>query len=420
MQVTGIIAEYNPFHNGHQYQLETIRQKTHADYILVAMSGNFLQRGVPAIMDKYARAQIALSCGADLVLELPALWSCASAEYFASAGVALMEKTGVVTALGYGTECAETDLPLLFRLAKLLSSEPAAYRKLLQSEQKKGRSFPAARAAALRALLPKLPAGEPENLLASPNNILALEYEKALRRRFQTPHRSITTFPLRRIGAGYHDERQNTAFPSASAIRRFLLSGENEPDFLKTALPEKAFRILENYRSEYPLLSEASFSAVLGYRLWELQKKGYDAYADCSKALSNRILNHLEEYTDFSRFCHLLKTRELTYTRISRALLHILLHQTEADYAFGQKLDYIPYLRVLGFRKSAVSLLSAIKKEASVPMITKPADASFLLPKDAYRIFEMDQRAADLYRQTMTAVSGKTVPSECRRELIRL
>ncbi len=526
MLVAGIIAEYDPFHNGHEYHLNTLRRKTGADHIIVALGGSFLQRGVPAMIDKYARAQMALSCGADLVLEIPALWSCASAEYFAAAGVTLLAKTGVVSALGYGTECSENEQPLLACLARLLLREPDAYRRRLRRLQKEGLSFPAARAAALSALLPELPADTLDTLLSAPNNILAVEYEKALLLRRKTDGFRIASVPIQRIGSGYHDTSSDGPFASASAIRQSLLADAAAADALSGArsdtgsanassaarsdagsanassemrsdigsvdassaarsdigsvdassaarsdrcfadtssaarsdtcsvaassaarsdtcsvaassaarsdtcsaassMPQAAYRILEEYWENCALLDGGSLSPALGYRLWELCGESGSAhdlsrYADCSTELSHRIQNHMEEYRNFSQFCSLLKTRDLTYTRISRTLLHILLHHTKEDYALARKADFVPYLRVLGFRRSSGSLLAAIKKEASVPLITKPADAPLLLSKEAYAVFQKDVEAAELYRRLAASASAsKNVPKhECRRELI--
>lgn len=221
MKIIGIIAEYNPFHNGHAYQITTIRERTGADFVIVAMSGDFVQRGAPAILDKYARAQMALSCGADLVLELPALWATASAEHFAMAGVTLFEKMGLVDGICFG---AETDnLPLLTAIADILADEPEAYRTLLASYLKTGAAFPKARASALAdfvAMHEMHLTDDLHEVLSSPNNILAIEYLKALRRR----HSSMTPYLIRREGSGYHD---TALAPTASAtgIREALLAG---------------------------------------------------------------------------------------------------------------------------------------------------------------------------------------------------
>ena len=208
MNVIGIIAEYNPFHNGHAYQIAHVRKNLHADYIVVATSGDYVQRGEPALLDKYTRARMALSSGADVVLELPVLWSTASAELFADAGISLFEKTGCVNGICFGAESG--DLALLRRIADVLADEPADLKASLKHNLKSGSTFPKAREAALLSYFSgsagqdgALPVSAEalSSLLASPNNILALEYLKALRRRAS----SITPYLLKREGAAYHE-----------------------------------------------------------------------------------------------------------------------------------------------------------------------------------------------------------------------
>lgn len=227
MNVTGIIAEYNPFHNGHLYQLEKARNDTNADYLIVVMSGDFVQRGAPALIDKYTRAKMALENGADLVLELPVLWSTASAEYFAGAGIALLDRIGVTSAVCFG--CETPDQAALLSLARFLAEEPSAYRSALNDALKKGMSYPAARAFAVQTSLSAPLSGDPsilasvtpelaETILASPNNILGLEYCKALFRR----NSQIRPVPIARIGSGYHANNLDTSFASATGIRSYL------------------------------------------------------------------------------------------------------------------------------------------------------------------------------------------------------
>ena len=232
MNVIGIIAEYNPFHNGHAYQIAHVRKNLHADYIVVAASGDYVQRGEPALLDKYTRARMALSSGADVVLELPVLWSTASAELFADAGISLFEKMGCVNGICFGAE--RGDLALLRRIADVLADEPADLKASLKHNLKSGSTFPKAREAALlsyfsgsagqNGALP-VSAEALSSLLASPNNILALEYLKSLRRRAS----SITPYLLKREGAAYHETSIRSGASevpaSASAIRHTLFAG---------------------------------------------------------------------------------------------------------------------------------------------------------------------------------------------------
>ena len=428
MKIIGIIAEYNPFHNGHAYQIEKIRRETGADYIIIAMSGDFVQRGAPALTDKYTRTEMALRCGADLVFELPVLFSCASAEYFARAGVSLFEKTGCTDGLCFG---AETDnLPLLSSLAEFLCEEPPDYRDMLSSYIKNGMTFPQARILALAgsfadAGLPA-PTADPDTLmriLESPNNILAVEYLKALR----LSGSSMRPYVIRREGAGYHDAalhasaggsdaRQVSAFAdrsdapqipaSASGIRKLLLSDfaasrcKNAEAYLASAMPAPAAALLAAGLREYPPVTADDFSAVLGYRLLSMTADELASAADCSPEIANRLQKNRAAFSSFTSFAAACKSRDVTRTRMNRILLHTVLSVTNEDYRHYSAAGYIPYLRILGFRRASAAVLTRIKECASVPMISKLADASLLLPPDAHALLEKDIYASELYAQT--------------------
>ncbi len=396
MKVVGIIAEYNPFHNGHKYQIEELKKQTNADYVIAAMSGNFLQRGVPALCDKYSRTRMALSCGVDLVLELPSIWATASAEYFAQGGVNLLKNTGVVTHLGFGAESDK--LEYMIGIAKVLKHEPPIYKEVLTHKLAEGLSFPAARKFAIKytaALKYNVLCSQEitEPLLELPNNILALEYLKAL-------PRNITPVLIPRKGGSYYSENINIELPSATAIRKTILTSSGEHS-LRAALPTASYSILQNCSMDKALIKPNDISEILGYKLLSMSQTGYADYADCSEDLSNKIQNHLNEYTDYESFCQLLNSKDMTYARISRVLLHILLDIKQSDYTAGKRLGYAPYLRVLGFRKSASPLLSEIKKEASAPLITKVADAASILSPKAYSIFEKDVYTSSIYNQML-------------------
>lgn len=422
MTVIGIIAEYNPFHNGHAYQIEEIRKRTGADYIVIAMSGDFVQRGTPAIIDKYARAQMALSCGADLVLELPTLWATASAEDFAMAGVTLFDKMGCVDGICFG---AETDnLPLLSLLAEILAKEPEDYKKALSSYIKEGLTFPAARAKALCDYLVALPTApsreEIDSIINEPNNILAIEYLKALIRR----NSSITPYLIKREGAGYHDSNIHTTehvssqladasdvfsapTASATAIRGILHSCEHKglkhlTDSLSNAMPKAAQQILMDYLAKSPALCADDFSQILGYRLLTATPESLAKICDCNDDIANRLYRNRESFYSYESFLAQNKSKDVTYTRMSRILLHLLLGMDKEKERTGKDCDYIPYLRVLGFGKKTrdcAPLLATLKQTACVPLITKLADAKNRLPAQALAMLEDDIFAAALYEQ---------------------
>lgn len=414
MKVTGIIAEYNPFHNGHQYQITQAKKQADADYVVVVMSGDFVQRGAPALIDKYTRTRMALSCGADLVLELPVLWACASAEYFAQAGIALLDCLGIVDSVCFGCETPDSDS--FFRLADYLSKEPDSYRLALTDFLKSGINYPKARTMALRSSMPNF-TDELEEILNSPNNILGLEYYKALTRRQSL----IEPLPILRIGKGYHSLDTDCSYASATSIRTLLQTQEalySDLSALSQLMPLAAFEILQESLLSHPLMFEDDFSSFLGYQL--LKQDSFSKYADSSVDLSNRIQNTKLSFTSISSYLEDLKTKEVTYTRLSRLLLHILLDIKEKDYDKYRNLDYVPYAHVLGFRESAAPLMSELKKKCELPLLTTLSQGSKLLNSDAKKLLQKDLLASNIYRLAATQKSGFSIPDEYHRKFLKL
>ena len=417
MKVVGIIAEYNPFHNGHAYQIRRAKELSSADLCIVVMSGNYVQRGVPAVTDKYSRATMALCNGADMVFEIPAIWATASAEYFAYAGITLLDTLGCVDTVCFG--CETVDLSLLHTVAEILVNEPDAFCTSLSYYLKKGYAFPKAREAALLSYMKASDMSmkdSPDLLLASPNNILALEYQKALLRR----HSDIVPLPIQRTDSGYHSTELTEGFSSASAIRHALLQtaplSPDDRQALLSAVPKASADHL--FADDTTLLSEQDFSSMLYYKLLSESETGYTRYADVSTDFSNKITNALRYFTDFQDFCDLLKSKDITHTRISRQLLHILLNIRETDYEIGKKCDYIPYLRLLGFRKSASPLLSVIRKKSSLPILTSPAKDPKKLSPDALAIFQKDVFSSNLYYGMTAQKSGCPQKNEYQRQIL--
>ncbi len=431
MQVNGIITEYNPFHHGHKYQLEESRRLTGADFTVVAMSGNFVQRGAPALLDKHTRAEMALRCGADLVLELPVLYALSSSEAFAAGAVALLDRLGPVTHLCFGSECGDTGK--LAPIASVLLEEPKQYRSCLQKCLRQGLSYPAARLQAL-AQCPGLPDDTPE-LLASPNNILGIDYMKALLKR-KSAMRPLT---VKRIGQGYHDgyvpfrdtpDGRQTLPPqddspssppalSAYAIRQALQ--EKNGLFLSLPhMPPEAGELLRSYLADHKAMESDDFSQVLYYKLLLEKENGYEKYLDVSPGLSDRIRRHLKDFRGFTDFCDTLKTKDMTYTRIARCMLHILLGLEKVHMASGKSLDYAPYAKVLGFRRRAAPLLHAIKDRSSLIFLPKLADAGQKLPPEAFALLKLDLLASEIYHGIASSRSGLPLPNELSTPLIIL
>lgn len=423
MNVAGIIAEYNPFHKGHQYQLDEVRRRTGADYIVVVMSGDFVQRGEPAIIDKYRRTRMALDGGADLVLELPVCLATSSAEYFAMGGVSLLDRLGVVDTLCFGSESG--DLAALQQAAKLLSDEPELFQAELKRRLAAGVSYPRARAEALKAILGVTGTNPiPAVIPTAPNDILAVEYLKALNR----TRSAMEPLAIRRQGQGYHCDAladvfsPTGGFASASAIRHALLGKPDARTFspaLTAQLPAASRTCLADAPA---FLAADSLSAILNARLLQLlhDEQALSSFADLSPELAARLKQHTLDFASFSGRIQQLKTRSYTYSRISRALLHLLLGITNEDMTRIQQLRYAPYARVLGFRQSAEPLLHAIKKSTDLKLITKTADAAQLLTADRLRVLNQDFHASHLYQSLVYAASGQQMKNEYTQSVVIL
>ena len=409
MKVNGIVAEYNPFHNGHVYQLQHAKDATGADYTIIVMSGNFMQRGAPALLDKFTRAKMALENGADLVLELPTCYAASSAEFFARGSVALFDKLGIVDQLCFGSECG--DIEVLSRIAEIFYTEPEVYAESLRCNLKKGMSFPIARTWALLQYAPSLSDGK--DVLSSPNNILGIEYLKALMSRKS----KIRPFTTTRVGADYHDKRLGTNQCSAIAIRQSVAAG-HDLSYLASQMPNSAYELLCNSLLKQKPLFADDFSAALQYKLLTEYSEGYDRYQDISSDLSDRIRNSLPSFAGYTSFCDLLKSKDMTYTRISRCLLHILLNMTKEEFETCKTEDYISYARVLGFRKDATPLLTEIKKNSSVPLVTSLADARQTLPADALHMLDQDILRNQFYLGNLALKNQTEMVNEYRTPIV--
>lgn len=387
-KTAAIICEYNPFHNGHLYQIQKTRELTGAENIVALMSGDFIQRGEPAVFDKYIRTRMALSCGVDAVIELPVLYAVSSAEGFASGGVSLLNSLGCIDILSFGSESGNLDE--LKNIAEFLVNEPEEYKTILRSKLKEGYSFPVARSFALKS------AKINSEILESPNNILAIEYLKALIR----TKSSIVPFTIKRNDNGYNSTTpsDNSEFASAHSLRNLISlshNGISARQAIQNYVPET---ILESYDTNPVFLKD--FDELIYYSLLMNREKGYARYLDVSEELSSKIKNYLPQYHNSETFIGLLKSKNMTYSSISRALIHILLEITEKNFQ-SSKPDYA---RILGFKKEA-QLLHLLKKSSSIPLITKLADAT------SNELLKLDIKAASLYSRVNHSYSNEFTSS---------
>lgn len=364
MATAGIVAEYNPFHLGHEYQLAETKKVLGGAAVCV-MSGNFVQRGECAILDKWSRARQALQGGADLVLELPTPWAISSAEAFARGAVEVLAATGVVDTLSFGSEAG--DLADLRATARIL--ETADYQAALRAELDKGVSFATARGRAAKALI-----GKAADCLSAPNNNLAVEYIKAL-----PAHMDAMT--VRRVGAD-HDGKAAGGYASASAIRAMLRSGDRAgaAAYLPREIEEQPASLLHCQR------------AVLA-RLRTMTEDDFAALPDGGGAegLPVRLVAAAGRALSPEEFCDLAKTKRYAHARIRRLALWAFLGLNAED-----RPEHVPYVRVLGMNEAGRALLGRMKKTCALPVITKPAHAR-RLEGEGLALFEREARCTDLY-----------------------
>lgn len=384
MAVAGVICEYNPFHLGHAWQIAELRSHLGEDTALVcAMSGNFVQRGDFAVMEKHARAEAAVRSGADLVLELPITGALSSAEGFAAAGVNVLAQTGVVDTLVFGSECADTQR--LMKNAQMLLSDAFAKELSLTG----GESFAACRAAAAERLL-----GE-ETALSEPNDILGVEYCKAILKSAA----SIVPLALPRRGA-LHDGETQDGVASATGIRAMLRRGEDASQYMSEASAALYARECEQGRAPVFLANaeRAILSALRG-----MTEEEFSSYDGGNEGLYHRFYAAVRKGGTVEEILAQAKTKRYALSRLRRMLL--------CAYLGVQPGESVPYLRVLAANETGRALLKKMKKTATVPVLTKSADVK-KLPAEAQRLFETEARATDRYVLAFPALSAAAPGSE--------
>lgn len=394
MRVVGVIAEYNPFHSGHAYHLARAKALAGADYTLIIMSGDFVQRGEPAMFPKRLRAKWALENGADLALSLPAVYSLTSAAGFARGAVSLLRACGVADALCFGSESGDVNL----LRAALSAEEEPEQAAVLQKALRAGQSFPAARQRALRAAAPELTAG--------PNDILGLEYMRAL----QELGSAMEPIALPRAGAGHDEGGLFGSHASATALRGCVYSGDWAS--LASYLPVGALQDVRRLAMEGKIRSFHCLSQAILYALRRLSKEDLAALGEVREGLENPLYRACREAATAEELLSLVKTRRYPMARLKRACLCALLNITGADLAAARE---GVYLRVLGARRDALPLLSALGQNAAVPVVTKFADAARLSPAQR-RLFEQDRLAAET--ASLAAQSPQPAPFDFGEPLL--
>jgi predicted nucleotidyltransferase len=357
--ITGIITEYNPFHKGHEYHLQKAKSDTGAYGIVCVMSGNFMQRGIPGIIDKWKRAEMAVKNGVDLVLELPLVYSISSAEHFAFGSVSLLNSLGIVDYLYFGSE--EGNIDTLKNISKTLVSEPYEYKMLLKNNLKQGLPFHLSRANALNDFF------NSDNILdiiSNSNNILGIEYIKALLKL----NSSIIPKTLKREGSSYNDTNLCSSFSSATSIREHLK--KNSLHELVDVLPKVSYDILQNLSSSnYPFIFEDDMFKYIKYKLFTNEKSLLNL-PDVSEGLENKIFKEIFNSNSLNELILNSKSKRYTYTRISRILAQSFLNLEDFNLLNLSKTKP-PYARVLAFNAVGRNMLKNIKTKGNIDIVTK-------------------------------------------------
>ncbi len=381
MKILGIIVEYNPFHNGHLYHLFKAKEITGADYVIAVMSGNFLQRGEPAIINKWSRTKMALNAGVDLIIELPFVFSTQDANGFAFGAVKLLDSLQIIDYLCFG--CETDNLDTLYSISNFLHIEPQKYKELIVYNSKNGYEFPKARSQALCDYhrifgidgLEKISPLELSKLLKYPNNILALEYIKHL----LNLKSKIKPVAIKRMGASYHQKNIKGKISSATSIRNEILNNLSPTntnlfrlnDKIKSTIPSSVFPVLEKELREGrgPITLDSYRQYILA-TLRRMSLEDISRIQGVTEGLENRIKKaSLKSYT-VEQLINSIKTRRYTRTKIQRIILHLMMNLSKKDVKIFNRCGPL-YARILGFSKKGKTLLRTIKKNSSTPLISK-------------------------------------------------
>ncbi|MCD9023301.1 nucleotidyltransferase [Cohnella silvisoli] len=388
MSTVGVIVEYNPLHNGHLYHLQQSRKITQADHVVAVMSGHFLQRGEPALADKWARAEMALRAGCDLVLELPVAYSAQPAQWFAYGAIALFEAAGVVDSFCFGSESG--DLESLELMASLLSEEPPEFVGLLGTRLKEGLPYPSAFTAAAKAYLQNKGLDGLAFSLEQPNHTLGLHYLMALRK----INSNITPYTLRREKSDYgQSDITDVHIASATALRKVLLGESGSLEQLASYVPASTLEILQREMNagRAPIHWEL-YARPLFHELFRQDEQQIAAYAEVTEGLEHRIRNVLTGLPEMTvaALLQALKTKRYTQTKLQRMLLRILLGHHKEMLNAERLAAGIEYIRVLGFNERGQRLLHEMRNKAKVPVVTSAA-------KGDWPYLRLDAQATAVY-----------------------
>ncbi|WP_313804142.1 nucleotidyltransferase [Cytobacillus sp.] len=381
MNAVGVIVEYNPFHNGHAFHIEEARKTANADVVIAVMSGNFLQRGEPALVSKWKRTEMALKAGVDIVFELPYVFATQQANTFASGAVSILEAAGCHS-LCFGSESGSINS--FYKTITFLQAHNELYQQKIKYFIEKGNSYPKATSLAYQTLSPDHDLID----LSKPNNILGYQYIKAA----NAMHAPLKIFTVTRKNANYHDPHfASDTIASATSIRKALFSKDGHPESVRQYVPDSTYNGLLEYKEQYGLFHDWElYWPYLKFRLIQMNPEQLKNIYEVEEGLEYRILSSVLQSESFQQFMEKLKTKRYTWTRLQRTCVHILTNTTKEE--MFMKEDKASYLRLLGMTTTGREYLNKYKTDFSLPLISKASatkHSQLLLDIKASRIYAM-------------------------------
>lgn len=395
MNILGLIVEYNPFHNGHLYHLQKSKEITNSNYTVAVMSGNFLQRGEPALFDKYTRAKMAVKNGVDLVIELPTLFASQSAEIFAYGAINILNSLNCINSICFGSE--EGDVNILKTISNILANEPLEFKASLKNYLDEGNLYPNARSLALFDYISKnnlvdISKEKLFDVLNSSNNILGIEYIKSLIKLDS----NITPYTITRIASDYNSTKISSNICSATAIRK-ALSKNNDISLIKNVVSKFTYDIIdEKIFSEFnPVFDENYFEILSNIILRDSDK--LNTYFEVNEGIENKIYQNVFNATSLNDLATKVKSKRYTHTKIKRTLNNILLGISKEDMLKVKNIKTMPYIRILAFNDKGRKIIKTIKNNSQINIINKFSNVSFIDDEISKIMINYDIKSTNLY-----------------------
>ena len=399
MKVIGIVSEYNPFHNGHKFHLELSKKLCEAEYSITIMSGNFLQRGEPALFDKWTRAKMAVLNGIDLVIELPVVYSCQVAELFALGAVKILNSLGIIDYLCFGSE--NGGIEDLYNISNILLNEPEEIKQEVKDKMSWGMTYSKAIGDTYK--------DHYGDILSYPNNVLGIEYIKSI----ILLNSSIKPVTTKRLMNNYSDKNFTGSISSATAIREELRRRGLTPEIRK-ATPQKSWSVMQNNieNGRGPIFWE-NFSDILLYELRKSSVKSMRYLPEVKEGIEFRLKKSGIHSTSFEEIITMLKTKRYTRTSLQRTLCHMLISMNKEDLNYAKLPETPAYIRILAFNNKGRELLREINSNTNYEIINKPANFKSQSPY-LNRMFSLDTISTDTYNLGYTNESHKKAGDDYR------